>query len=192
MNYEVEVKFPLENAAKLIARLEELAVSWTESVQETDIYFQHPCRNFAATDEALRIRRTDSRAYLTYKGPKIDSSTKTRTELEVELDVRPEILKKWQAILEQLGFRPVAEVRKNRQRGILVWGGWTVQVSVDRVEGLGSFLELEVVVPQEKLDIARESVLTLCQALGLGLSERRSYLELLLETLGKTFPLPEA
>lgn len=190
MSFEVEVKFPLPDATPVLDRLMELGISWTGTVAETDVYFQHPCRDFGTTDEALRIRRAAGRAFLTYKGPKIDSSTKTRDEVEIELDPRPETVDTWQSLLERLGFRPVAEVRKTRRRGLIPWQGWTIQVSVDEVEELGSYLELEVVVPPERLEDARRSVLELCRHLGLGQSERRSYLELLLEQKGQCFPQP--
>ena len=44
-----------------------------------------PCRDFAQTDEALRIRTVGDTSFVTYKGPKLDATTKTRRELELPL-----------------------------------------------------------------------------------------------------------
>jgi adenylate cyclase class 2 len=45
-----------------------------------DTYFRHPCRDFAETDEALRIRirrfNGHFEAFLTYKGPRLTGTQK--------------------------------------------------------------------------------------------------------------------
>ena len=42
-------------------------------------------RDFARTDEALRLRHVGEFNYITYKGPKLDATTKTRREIEIGL-----------------------------------------------------------------------------------------------------------
>lgn len=69
-----------------------------------DIYFNSYLRDFRSTDEALRIRIKDDGARLTYKGPKLNSQTKSRLELTVEIN-DPQAMQK---ILVELGFRPSA------------------------------------------------------------------------------------
>jgi adenylate cyclase class 2 len=191
MPYEVEVKFPLEDPEPICGDLEKLGIKWLGIREEVDLYFQHPSRDFSQTDEALRIRHSGGRAFLTYKGPKLDPTTKTRDEIELPLDPDPTSLANWRRLLERLGFRPVAEVSKRRRRGILEWGHYQVEVSMDEVEELGWFLELEVVVEPDEFPLARDQVLALTQELGLGPSERRSYLELLLLKKASSFPPAE-
>ena len=41
-----------------------------EGVVQRDEYFSHPCRDFAATDEAFRVRRAGDDWFVTYKGAK--------------------------------------------------------------------------------------------------------------------------
>jgi adenylate cyclase class 2 len=103
---------------------------------QTDLYLSHPCRDFAKTDEALRLREEGGRVALFYKGPKLDPRSKTREELSVAVP-DPAAMR---MILERLGFRPVAEVRKTRRN----FGLGPVEVSLDRVAGLSGYVELEV------------------------------------------------
>ncbi len=137
-----------------------------------DIYFNSPTRDFRRTDEALRIRIKEEGARLTYKGPKLDSRTKSRLELTMELD-NPTAMEK---ILAELGFRPSGEVRKRRTKYTL----GEVTFALDDVDGLGSFLEIEALAEDDWAD-KQERVLAILQSLGQGESIRKSYLELLEE-----------
>ena len=78
MQYEVELKFPVADLGAIEARLVELGTRFDEAVTQVDRYFAHPARDFARTDEALRIRQVGNACYVTYKGPKVDAATKTR------------------------------------------------------------------------------------------------------------------
>jgi adenylate cyclase class IV len=59
-----------------------------------------------------------------------------------------------------------------------------VTLSLDSVDELGEFLELEILVPPAELDAARQTLLSLAASLSLGVSERRGYLHLLLAQRG--------
>jgi adenylate cyclase, class 2 len=78
----------------------------------------------------------------------------------------------------------VAEVHKRRRALALRWQGHDVEVALDQVERLGTFVELEIVSDQVGLDAARACLASLAAELQLISSERRSYLELLLEKRG--------
>jgi predicted adenylyl cyclase CyaB len=86
--------------------------------------------------------------------------------------------------LEALGFRPVAEVRKLRRKAFVAWEGRTVEVSLDAIEGLGTFVELELMASPAEVEPAKARLASLAAKLNLVRSERRSYLELLLEARG--------
>ncbi|MHA1252783.1 MAG: class IV adenylate cyclase [Candidatus Helarchaeota archaeon] len=75
---EVEIKVPISDKNKIIQKLKNIGFIFKKSVIQKDIYFQHPSRNFVKTDEALRIRETPEEVFLNYKGPKIDTTTKTQ------------------------------------------------------------------------------------------------------------------
>ena len=177
---EVEMKFTEVDFDRLEKQLTEGGAKKGGERDERDQYFNAPDRDFAQTDEALRLRRIGDANFVTYKGPKQDPQTKTRTEIEVPLGAGQRIAEDFARLLQHLGYRPVALVRKHRRLFHLQREGCAVEVSLDEVEGLGRFAELEIQAPEEKLNEARSVLLDLAQSLGLSKQERRSYLELLL------------
>ncbi len=181
MNYEVEQKFPVADMAALEAELASLGATVSEPRLEVDLYYAHPARDFAKTDEALRIRRRGRSNFITYKGPKLDKTTKTRREIELSLEPGEASAVAWSGLLEALGFTPVAEVRKSRRKAEILWEDRRVEASLDDVERLGTFAELELVVESQGVEAAKACIASLAEALGLAGSERRSYLELLLD-----------
>jgi len=179
MTYEVEMKFPVADMAALEGRLAAIGASVSSLQSEEDVYFAHPARDFARTDEALRIRRKGETNFLTYKGPKIDAATKTRREIDLPLPSGEDAARAWTELLHALGFAEAGEVRKRRRKAHVDWQGRRVEVSLDEVEHLGAFAELELIVAEDDLEAAKSCILSLAKPLGLEGSERRSYLELL-------------
>ena len=180
MMFEVEQKFVVDGLPDVLGKLVELEAVTKPAEFQVDLYFSHPARDFAKTDEALRIRRAGRHNFITYKGPKIDSTTKTRCEVEVALAPGSKAADQITRLLESLGFRPVGEVRKHRRAASVDWQGQTIEVLLDEVEGLGKFVELELQVDRAGLDEARAAIASLAVRLGLSHNQRRSYLELLL------------
>lgn len=181
---EVEQKFPVVDLAEIESRLLALGASISEAHRESDLYFAHPSRDFAATDEALRIRCSDRGHWITYKGPKIDATTKTRREIDLALPAGADVQGDWGALLAALGFRPIAEVAKRRRKATVAWQGRQIEASLDEVERVGTFVELEIVTVADDLDAARACIASLAEHMRLTRSERRSYLELLLDRCG--------
>ncbi len=184
MKFEVEQKFPVADMATVESKLVELGAEISPPKQERDLYFAHPARDFRQTDEALRIRRRGREAFITYKGPKLDKVTKTRHEIDLPLPTEAGSADAWQSLVEALGFRPVTEVPKQRRKAFVAWQGRRVEVSLDEVAELGTFVELELVTQADDVEPAKSCIATLAEELGLLQSERRSYLELLLESRG--------
>lgn len=186
--YEVELKFQVSDAAGLERELVALGARFHEAVEQVDRYFAHPCRDFAATDEALRLRRSGGDVAITWKGPRIDATTKTRREIELavaaaapEAGGSPAAIDRWTGLLEALGFRQVREVAKRRRSAAVTWEGADVAAALDVVAGLGDYLELELQAGAAEVPSARRRLESLARRLGCGPAERRSYLELLLE-----------
>jgi adenylate cyclase, class 2 len=184
MTYEVEQKFPTAGLAVVEERLAALGAAISPPHDEIDLYFAHPVRDFAKTDEALRLRHKGETNCITYKGPKIDPTTKTRREIELPLAPGAGSLASWVAMLKALGFTRVGEVHKSRRKAIVPWQGRQVEASLDEVQQLGTFVELELVTEAEDLEPAKACIASLAENLGLAAGERRSYLELLLELRG--------
>jgi adenylate cyclase class 2 len=176
---EVERKYRGTPAA--VEAVTALADSTGERVQQTDLYLNAPDRDFAVTDEALRIRSTtpaegDPRVAITYKGPRATTAEKARTEHEVGV----ETLGTTAAIFEALGYTEVARVTKQRQR----WRWADLEVAIDTLAGGERYIELEQTVDAAEAVAAADATLA-DRAAQLGLStselEPRSYLEIILE-----------
>lgn len=141
---EVEVKIPVCSSEDAIKRLEQCGFSPAGTCREEDVYYNSACYDLTEYDKALRIRRvTDLDTGKTWaefncKGPKLDQVSVSRTELEMRLET-PEILEQ---ILGELTFLPVScTVRKTR----FTYIRGRITAAVDQVEGLGDYLELEII-----------------------------------------------
>ncbi len=180
MSIEVEQKFHVKNMAELERRLTELNFVPGETVDQVDCYFAHPARDFARTDEALRLRRVGDGNYVTYKGPKLDATTKTRREIEIPLPDGEHAAAEASRLLAALGFTRVADVYKRRRHASVLWQAHKIEIALDHVALLGDFVELEIIAEMADVPMARDAIVSLAAELGLAESERRSYLELLL------------
>jgi adenylate cyclase class 2 len=178
---EIEMKFPVADFQALERQLKEWGAHPGRPVHNEDHYFNAPDRDFAVTDEALRLRRDGATNRLTYKGPKRDSKAKIRTEIEVPLAEGDEAAAEFITLLKHLGYRPVLVVRKSRRPLRLQRDDYEIEICLDEVQGLGKFVEVEILAPESELDRANETLTGVANALGLTASERRSYLEMLLE-----------
>lgn len=177
---EVEVKYRYTDWDGLRAKLAAIGAVADAPRTDADHYFNAPDRDFAATDEALRLRRIGADNRLTYKGPKTDSQTKTRTEIELAVEPGDAGAATATAFLTHLGYRPVAVVTKTRQVYHFTRAGFAVEVCLDDVGPVGRFVELEVVTDPERFEAAKAVVLGLAAEFGLTEPERRSYLGLTL------------
>ncbi|HET6398087.1 MAG TPA: class IV adenylate cyclase [Candidatus Thermoplasmatota archaeon] len=152
---EVEAKLRVPDHAAVRARLAAVGARRLGAVLQQDTFFRHPCRDLAAGDETLRLRCADPvpeggavgaagaaathgggrmDVELTYKGPRAAADQKVRREESVRVRSDPTEL------LRGLGFEPAAVLRKLRED----WAMGDVQVALDTLEGVGCFVEVEV------------------------------------------------
>ncbi|MUW13546.1 class IV adenylate cyclase [Halorubrum sp. CBA1125] len=197
--YEVEIKVPADLDA-VRDRLREAGAERVDARRQRDVYYDAPHRDFAATDEALRVRRetslaaegdekrqgnretdrepaeTDAEtAKITYKGPLLDDDSKTRAEHETAVDDGEAIAE----IVAGLGFEPAATVEKRRE----FWSYDGFTVTLDAVTDVGEFVEIERAVGDAAaIETVRDEALDALDRLGLDGDDqvRTSYLELLL------------
>lgn len=170
---EVEVKAKINSFEEMEKRLENLGALKSKKEFQEDIYFASPIVDFAQTDEALRIRTTNNNIFITYKGPKLNKDAKTRKEVEMSI----ESASKAKDIFEEIGFKEVRTVRKNRQ----YYTYENFEISLDDVEGLNPYMEIEISLEDgNAYDNAQKSIFELFEKLGITEGfERTSYLELL-------------
>jgi adenylate cyclase class 2 len=176
--YEVELKLRASHEA-VRERLSALDADRTGRVRQVDTYYDAPHRDFAETDEALRIRREEategSTTRVTYKGPLVEAASKTRREVETGVADADRM----DDILGALGFSPAAVVEKDRERYAL--DGYTV--TLDTVGDLGEFVEIERETGEDDLTATREGAVARLRDLGLDPDDqiRTSYLGLLFD-----------
>ena len=177
--YEVELKVRADHEA-VRERLSTLGAADAGAVTQVDTYYDAPHRDFAETDEALRIRREEgadgSATRVTYKGPLVEAESKSRREVETGVDDAADL----DSILDALGFSPAAVVEKERERYVL--DDYTV--TLDTVGDLGEFVEVEREAAEEDLEATRDGAIDRLRTLGLDPDEqiRTSYLGLLLDS----------
>jgi adenylate cyclase class 2 len=182
MGYEVEVKYRLTDLDQLRRRLAEHGARAEPPIAQDDIYLNHPSRDLAITNEALRLRRNGHDNRITYKGPRRRGPTKTREEIEIGVLPGDEAWNNLLVLFAKMGFLEVATVRKTRTTFRLRFRGHGIEVVLDRAEGLGDFAEIETLAATEaELPRAQAAILALGEWLGLTEVEPRSYLRMILD-----------
>jgi adenylate cyclase class 2 len=137
---EIELKFQLLNPEAVKKFLSSNATFQYESYQH-DVYYNAPDRDFLANkdniSEWLRIRIEKNRAQINYKDwqPR-EKSVKTHC---IEYETTIGSYEQLSLILKALGFKKLIDVKKTRR----AWLYMDAEVSIDSVEGLGEYLEVE-------------------------------------------------
>ncbi|MDL2260981.1 class IV adenylate cyclase [Methanimicrococcus sp. OttesenSCG-928-J09] len=179
--FEVEVKVRVPHD-KIKQDLIQKGAEFAGAEEQNDIYFNSAERDFAQTDEALRIRSVNGAGEITYKGKKIDTVSKTRPEYNSPVDAD-----EMENILTALGYFVSGAVKKRRE--IYNWNNFII--GFDVVENLGEFVEVESNLrdASDKTEIQNE-IDRIFEFLGnYGLSKEdsitTSYLEMVLENQKK-------
>lgn len=165
---EVELKSRVRSLSAIRRRVIQLGGRRVDKRIERDVYYRHPSRDFGSTGEALRVRSADKESFITYKGPRRPGIAKTRVEVQVPIGSARRI----GSILRRLGFWIFGQVEKTRETFSLA----QVTVCLDRVEGLGSFVELEIMATHPA--VAKRQLLALARKLRLSGFIRESYLSM--------------
>ena len=171
---EIEIKVRAEHAP-VREKLAGLGALKVRSEDHLDVYYNAPHRDFAKTDEALRLRSVNGDTRMTYKGKKLDSVSKTREEFETVVDGDAA-----KNILTSLGFFGSGTVKKTRQ----IYEYENITICFDSVDGLGEFVEVEMVAKTDSdLESQRNELFSFLEVLGLKKEDsiRTSYLEMLME-----------
>lgn len=180
MEYEVKVR-----VSDLRSVEEKLASSgWVleDVLLEEDRYVDLThCAGSPARQTALRVRikkslmRSASAAELTFKGALIEEGVKAREEITTPVEDPEKITR-----MLLLSGIPIITVRKKRR--IYSAAESKVKIYLDEVEGLGNYLEIEVINPESREEYFR-TLNKIKDELGLSKEENiiKSYLELRME-----------
>jgi adenylate cyclase class 2 len=192
---EVEIKIRILDPVSMRKKFESNKGSYKYSLRHEDTYYNMPkgLRDFKLTDEALRLRKSikfeknsltenpEIDYFLTYKGKKIDTLTKTREEI----DIRIENIEKMKEIFVLLGFREVLTIKKERELFLFQYKNYKIEALIDFIPALGQYF-VEVEFLSDSKDKIEESTEILFQFLELfGIQKvdsiKKSYLELIIE-----------
>ncbi len=174
---EVEVKAHTPDISNVARKLRAIGAQWIKEESQEDLYFNAPHKDFAKTDEALRVRKVADdqfkKTFITYKGAKMDELSKTRVEIEIGVEDPLRAA----AIFENLDFRAVATVKKHRT----IYSFDDLIITLDRVQGAGDFVEIEKDIEEgEDYQEVLNHIFAVYEKLGITEGfERRSYLEIL-------------
>jgi len=170
---EIELKARVDDLSAIRTALRDRNARFLHRTHEHDVYYNAPHRNFAETDEALRVRYSDGKAVVTYKGAKIpDLGLKAREELNTVVESGQVI----EQVFSRLGFTKTATVEKWRETYALN----PAVIALDEVTGLGTFVEIEVITDGDRTK-ALDDINRLKKDLGItGKPILSSYLELVL------------
>ncbi len=173
---EVEVKAGVKDFEDVQDKLIKIGAVKIKTEHQMDVYYNAPHKDFGETDEALRIREIPengkNRIILTYKGAKMDVMSKTRKEIEVDVSNAENMA----LILENLGFRRAAGVKKDRD----IYNLGEFIITLDNVYEVGTFVEIETEAHEDDdTSESLEKIFEIYKMLGIEEGfERRSYLEL--------------
>ena len=136
---EIETKLSVPSHEPVRVALKRLAAESVSVQFQKDIYFDTAQGSFIETDRCLRLRCQKTgpteQLYLTYKGPKQASEIKKRQEVELEVGDAHQA----EHFLSALGYRRILIVEKERD----LWRYGNCHVALDRLAGLGTFVEIE-------------------------------------------------
>ncbi len=146
---ETELKIPTPDLEAVRDRLRAVGARRLTVVQrEVNLLFDTEDHRLKRAGQALRLRRVDGRAVVTFKGPaSYQGQVKKREELETEVANGDVMV----GVFERLGWRPSFRYEKDRE----CWQLGQVEVALDHTP-MGNFVELEG--PLETLEPAADSL----------------------------------
>ena len=175
---EIEVKIKVDKE-KIKNDLINLGFIKESHIYEHDSYFNGDNCNLKNEDKALRIRehidlKSKETIYqLNYKGPKIDSISMTRQEVEFTVPS----FEQGEAFLNGIGYHVAGEVEKTRY----YYKKDDITCCLDTVTSLGDFLEIEIIATEDKYDDSMTRINSLLNQLSLSMDDsiNTSYLSML-------------
>lgn len=138
---EIEIKCRLHNKQQVLGALENLGVTLSKPKKQHDVVFGQPGAGDTALDANwLRIRTEDDKTvYFTLKRSVVGHLDSIEHETIVTDSAELE------EIIKLLGYELYSDLTKVRQKG--KYGD--IEICVDEVPGLGSFIEAEKLMHKE-------------------------------------------
>ncbi|MDO4492109.1 MAG: class IV adenylate cyclase [Lachnospiraceae bacterium] len=191
---EVEIKLKVSSPEVVEQQLRQLGFAYHAAYLQEDSYYDNRDGLIRSDGQALRLRtitacgdgKPSSHTCITFKGKKLDTVSMTRQELETEVGDRFVL----DRILQALGYQVIPpSVVKHRKE--YVRSGFhlpddnrtqiTMNACLDQVDGLGDFLELEMMTDEDERGMALDCIEEMLHKLGYSICDTTtsSYLSML-------------
>ncbi len=185
-NIEIEIKLPLINPQEVREFLNTHAKLVSENIYQKDTYFVPAQRDFLAVKypfEWLRLRQSSKDTSINYKHFHPENVEKTDYCDELETKIGDSSV--MENMLKSLDFKEVIVVEKSRT----TWLFEDVEIVVDEVSNLGSYIELEATKHFENPLDGRPYLFAVLKRLNaqVGEEDLRGYPFRILEKKGYTF-----
>jgi adenylate cyclase, class 2 len=146
---EVEVKVKINNLDEVEKKFNEIGVNFSDVIEQEDYIYTRPevannMDSIIKDENILRIRKAKGKIMFTLKRPQTGGLDKIEREVEVSDDAQ------MKDILEYLGYVKAIEVKKKRKIGKYE----NYEISLDEVEELGTFFEVEAMVEMDEDSVA--------------------------------------
>lgn len=165
---EIEVKAHLKNREQVMDNLRALGCQFSDPISQNDkIFFPlgfELGKNVKRGINVLRIRKTNDQIIFTLKQSQSNELACIEKELLIDND------KEMEEIFKLLGFYEAVKVNKMR----LKCKYKNYEVCVDKVEGLGDFIEVESITDEDEEKVQKE-LFDFLQSLGISPSDREMH-----------------
>ena len=144
---EMEESFVIEDDFKnILEKIEKEKFKFVDENVEEDTYYTDPEETFVRDRICLRTRKTNEEGLeLTYK-PKTDNRTEQYGKKESNVQVRFSDYKDLQYIINELGYKKYVSFKKHRKTYTKTIKGIVHNIMLDSIEGVGNYIELEMIV----------------------------------------------
>lgn len=148
---ELESSYYLDNNYNnILEKIKKEEFKFQKDIVEEDTYFTDRDMTFIQDRTCLRTRKTNENFLeLTYK-PKTDNKTEKYGKKEVNLKIDPKDYLDTKYILEQLGYIEYVSFKKIRKIYSKSINNVEYNIMIDSIEGVGDFIELEILANSEK------------------------------------------
>ena len=154
---EIEYKFRCKDIDKLTKKCSECGYEFLSRQKEKDEYYTDINGKFVKDRVCLRIRSTDSKSELTYKGKStnlLGSYSKEESNIFFESEQKDSI----SDFLFSLGYLKYSVVSKDRCTLSKKFVDYDINITIDEIDNAGSFVEFELIADFRKNKGEREEL----------------------------------
>jgi len=148
---ELEVSYILEKDYNFIyEKIKEENFKFVSKNTEEDTYYTDKEETFIKDRICLRTRKiNEDFLELTYK-PKTDDKLEKYGKKEVNIELKVEDYQDIKYVIQELGYIEYVSFRKHRETYSKLIEGIEYNIMIDKIENVGSFIELEILANTEK------------------------------------------